>query len=391
MSQQLINLSPDLKRLRDEGFEVEIRSGYLLISHVPYVNSNKEIKYGTLISGLSLAADKTIKPDTHVTYLAGEHPCNNDGSLIPNITHSSNKQTLAEGVGVDYSFSSKPANGYPDYYEKMTTYIEIFSAPAKSLDATVTAKTFKIIQSVDPEDVFNYLDTNSSRAEIIPISDKLKGHKIGIIGLGGTGSYILDLMSKTPVREIHLFDGDSFDQHNAFRAPGAASIEKLGERSKKTEYFKSIYSAMHKGIHSHPVYITASNVCDVLAMDFVFICMDNNEIKASLIDQLDQKGISYIDVGMGLYVADDKLGGIVRVTTSTPRKRDHVKAKAIFADGVNNEYSTNIQIADLNMLNAALAVIKWKKLCGFYGDFEKENNSTYTLDGDMLLNEDTDP
>jgi hypothetical protein len=39
---------------------------------------------------------------------------------------------------------------------------------------------------------------------------KLELGKIAIIGLGGTGSYVLDLAAKTPVKEIHLFDGDKF-------------------------------------------------------------------------------------------------------------------------------------------------------------------------------------
>jgi tRNA A37 threonylcarbamoyladenosine dehydratase len=50
---------------------------------------------------------------------------------------------------------------------------------------------------------------------------------------GGTGSYVLDFVAKTPVKEIHLFDGDIFDQHNAFRAPGAPSGEELEQRLKK--------------------------------------------------------------------------------------------------------------------------------------------------------------
>ncbi|MFR7634026.1 MAG: DUF6791 domain-containing protein, partial [Streptococcus salivarius] len=43
MSQQLINHSPDLKRLRDEGYEIEVHGGHLLVHHIPYVRSNKEI------------------------------------------------------------------------------------------------------------------------------------------------------------------------------------------------------------------------------------------------------------------------------------------------------------------------------------------------------------
>ena len=41
----------------------------------------------------------------------------------------------------------------------------------------------------------------------------------------------------------------------------------------------------------------------------------------------------------------------------------------------------------MNALNAALAVIKWKKLFGFYRDLENEHFSAYTLDGDSIVNE----
>lgn len=53
-----------------------------------------------------------------------------------------------------------------------------------------------------------------------------------------------------------------------------------------------------------------------------------------------------------------------------------------------NEYDVNIQIADLNALNAALAVIKWKKLMGFYQDLDLEHHCTYTIGGNLLHNED---
>jgi hypothetical protein len=65
------------------------------------------------------------------------------------------------------------------------------------------------------------------------------------------------------------------------------------------------------------------------------------------------------------------------------------KGRITFTDGDgNNEYGRNIQIADLNALNAALAVIKWKKLFGFYRDLGDEYFSAYTSDGNSLINED---
>src|ERR1017187_4104802 len=98
MLQQLINRSPDLKRLRDEGFEIEVKGGHLIIHHIPYVNSNREVKFGKLISSLSLNNDVTVKPDNHVINFMGEQPCNNDGTIITAIQHATLNQQLFDGI-----------------------------------------------------------------------------------------------------------------------------------------------------------------------------------------------------------------------------------------------------------------------------------------------------
>src|SRR5437867_1628098 len=167
MSQRLISHNHDLKRLRDEGYDIEIRSGHLLMKQVPYVNSKKEISCGMLVSELSLAGDVTTAPGTHVAHFAGEYPCRRDGSAIDQIRNQSAKTRLAQDLEMDHSFSSKPTRGhYTDYYEKMTTYAAIISSPAQSLDPGVTPKTFPVIESTADESVFNYIDTASSRAGI---------------------------------------------------------------------------------------------------------------------------------------------------------------------------------------------------------------------------------
>lgn len=57
----------------------------------------------------------------------------------------------------------------------------------------------------------------------------------------------------------------------------------------------------------------------------------------------------------------------------------------------NDIYDENIQVADLNALNAVLAVGKWKKLNGVYADLEHEHFSAYTVDGNCIVNEDQVP
>jgi hypothetical protein len=396
MSHLLISHSPDLKRLRDEGYDLEIRSGYLLVKDVPYVNSSKEVKHGTLFSLLLLAGEVTTRPDNHVAHFAGDYPCREDGKEIEQIKNESSKRTLADGVVVDHTFSAKPqpSGSYEDYYAKMTTYVDILSGPAKVIDPRVTAKTFPVIEpeKEEEETVFNYIDTASSRAEISLVTRKLALGKIAIVGLGGTGSYILDLVAKTPVKEIHLFDGDAFLQHNAFRSPGAPSIDELKAKPQKAAYLKNLYSKMHRGIVDHEAYVSQENVEHLGKMDFVFLCVHPGTAKKLIVEKLEEFGLPFIDVGMGVNLTDDALGGILRVTTSTPKQRDHVRTRISFSDSNDhNEYASNIQVADLNALNAALAVIKWKKLLGFYRDLECEHHSTYTIDGNVLTNEDRRP
>jgi hypothetical protein len=389
MSQQLINRSNDLKRLRDEGFEIEVKGGYLIVHHIPYVNSIREVKFGKLISTLTLNNNVTIKPDNHVISFMGEFPCNNDGSILTAIQHSSQlNQALFDGLVINFSFSNKPPNGYDNYYDKIVRYAEIISAPARSIDKTATAKTFKVIVDRDDENVFNYIDSNSSRANIYQLNSKFEGQKIAIIGLGGTGSYVLDLVAKTPVEEILLFDSDEFLQHNAFRSPGAASIENINKRLKKVDYYKEIYSQMRKGIIPYPEKITEINIELLRGLSYVFICIDSNSARSMIISNLKNFGVTFIDAGLGVNVVDENLIGQLRVTVGTPAKYDHIPNRIGSASFEDDEYATNIQIADLNALNALLAVVKWKKLSGFYQDLKQEFNSTYTINTSQLINED---
>jgi len=388
MLQQQINHSPDLKQLRDEGFEMEVRGGHLIVHHLPYVNQNREIKIGKLISTLTLNNNVTIKPDNHVISFMGEQPCNKDGTVITAIQHANPNQQLFDGIVMNFSFSNKPPNGYDNYYQKVTRYIEIIIAPAKSIDPSVTANTFKLIEDVDEESAFKYVDTNTSRANINQLNSKFKGQRIAIIGLGGTGSYILDLVAKTPVNEIMLFDGDVFLQHNAFRAPGAPSIESLKLQMKKVDYFASIYSQMHNGIKPFPENITEKNIELLKECTYVFICIDSNIARSLIISKLKNFAVSFIDVGLGVNIADENLVGTLRVTVGTDQKNDHIPNRIGSETIDDNEYSTNIQIADLNAFNALLAVMKWKKMCGFYQDLKEAHNTTFTINTGQLIHED---
>jgi tRNA A37 threonylcarbamoyladenosine dehydratase len=390
MSRRLIARSVDLGRLVKDGYSVEITS-HLLVHNVPYVTANREIKYATLAAALDVAGDRTAPPGTHVAMWTGEYPCNRDGASIEALRHGESAEKIGPNLQARFSFTNKPASGFPDFYEKMTSYIRVISHPARSLDPSVTAQPH--VAAIEQEEsVFRYLDTTSSRAGIVKVTDKLRGLKIGIIGLGGTGSYVLDLVAKSPVAEIHLFDDDVLLNHNAFRAPGAASLEELNATPTKVAHFAKLYSNMHMHVIPHPTRVEANSLSMLDGLDFVFVCIDSGAARALIAKHLEQKGKAFVDVGLGVELVEEtaQMIGTVRVTTSTPKLRDHVhnRGRMPFADSPEGDvYSKNIQIAELNSLNAVMAVIKWKKLFGVYQDLEDEHFCTYVTNTNTMSSE----
>ncbi|WP_407150448.1 ThiF family adenylyltransferase [Bradyrhizobium sp. ORS 86] len=389
MSRKLFSLNEDLRRLRGDGYFVRVIDEKFLTVQVPYVNARREVAWGTLVTPLELAGDVTRKPvQDHVVYFEGEFPCNAQGEKM-NIGGEGERREMGPGVFVRHSFSQKPDGGYADYYHKMTVYHAILAAPAGVIDPSIKSRPYTAPEDDDPDSIFEYPDTASGRSGTAALAARLQKDVVALIGLGGTGAYVFDKVAKTPVPEIRLFDDDDFLNHNAFRAPGAPTIQELREAPKKVDYFNALYSRMHRGIKAHPVKLGAHNVHLLDGVTFAFIAMDDGPDKLAVIEKLESIGASFIDVGMGLTLEDLSLGGILRATLSTPERRDVVRNRVSFAPKeAGGVYETNIQVADLNSLNADLAVIRWKRLRGYYRDLENELHMSYTTDGNMLLNSD---
>ena len=393
MSTRLIARSPDLSRLREEGYEVDVRDDHVVVTNVPYVIAEQRVERGTMVVPLTTSGERTGPPADHTVCWQGSMPCHSDGRPIARI-HAGAGQQLAPGLVVQHRFSSKPlpAGRYPDFYEQIIAYIRILSHEAQAIEATATAATFAPVEAAAEDSAFRYHDSASSRAGIKLANAKLEVGKVAIVGVGGTGAYVLDLIAKTPAGEIHLFDGDYLLNHNAFRAPGAVALEDLETRPLKVTYYQAIYDRLHRRVVPHDFPVDATNATVLDGMDFVFLCMDSGLAKRALVEHLEHRGIPFIDVGMGLHEDGGAIGGILRVTLSTPSKRAHIWEQRRISfddpDDEANEYARNIQVADLNALNAWLAVIRYKRHLGFYCDLEHEHNSLYTIDGNHLLNED---
>lgn len=117
MSRQLVSRSPDLKRLEDEGYDLSIRENHLLVK-VPYVNAQREVALGTLVSELTLSGDATATPNTHVAFfigaIEGDIPCDSDGRELQDLINERRAFDLGGGLVASCSFSHKPNPTYQD-------------------------------------------------------------------------------------------------------------------------------------------------------------------------------------------------------------------------------------------------------------------------------------
>jgi len=370
MFQKLVSHNEDIRHLVEKGYAISFDSNYMVIRDIPYLDSDRQLQTGAIVTKLEFVDQKRVTQHNHQVSFAGGPPCDIDGVAIPNLGDTPHNLALSENcndIVVQRIFSNKPKNNgkFADFREKIESYVSIISGPAMEL-YDVNPYTFRTVEKVDSDSVFNFHDTLTSRAEITDLSTKLENDVIAVIGLGGTGAYLLDFLVKTPVREIRAFDLDPFHVHNAFRSPGKLDKAEFGKA--KAEVYRSRYKNFRTGLSAEPKLIDASSDNDLDGVTFAFVCVDKGSSRADIIDLLISKGIPFIDVGMGLHRKRGSISGQLR-TTYFPKERAQVlrdKGLAPLKDSQDDIYKTNIQIGELNALNACFAVIRFKQLRGFY-------------------------
>jgi hypothetical protein len=214
--------------------------------------------------------------------------------------------------------------------------------------------------------IFKLQDTLSSRAGLADINNGFAEEKIAIIGLGGTGAFLLDYAVKARIPGIVGFDGDDFHVHNAYRSPGKLDEIELGR--KKADVYQTRYEPFRHGLSLKPVYINNESAAELDGVTFAFVCVDQGPARNEIFDLLIELDIPFIDVGMGLKRKDGPINGMMRVTYFPNQSAAELKTQGLAetSDAADNLYRDNIQIAELNALNACLAMIRYKQLRGFY-------------------------
>ena len=221
---------------------------------------------------------------------------------------------------------------------------------------------------------FKIPNTFEARAAVGPVQDRIRDRRVAIIGLGGTGSYVLDLMAKTPVGDIHLLDGDTIDWHNFMRAPGAPTCLEIESQRKepplKVDYYQAKYASLRDGVHAHALRVddpaAFAEFISAHPVDFAFVCIDQDRDSDSprqdvVYASLSEAGVPFIDSGVSITLSGHRVAGAV--TTSfhpggSVDWKDYVPNARVHGDVPGYR---NVQLPEVNALAATLAVTEWRR------------------------------
>ena len=359
------------------GFEVESESGVVRAVRVPCLFVGRVPGTCTVETSYDPATEKPdnrIGGDVHAVQIAidGEYDgrvYHADGTPIGN---------LVGGDGKTWSNISIK-RGAPGRPEPDETAHDLLHRYAKHIVGAVSAAGYSEPAALAIPDPFHIPNTFEARAAIAPVQDRIRSQRIAIIGLGGTGAYLLDLIAKTPVSEIHLLDSDCVDWHTLKRAPGAPTAEDIelvrAGSLLKVDYYHSKYAAFRDGIHPHSVRVDSSSMfAEFLSdhpIDYVFVCIDqladgDSARQDAVYRVVSEAGVPFIDSGVSITLEDCAVRGAV--TTSAYDAGSDAWQDAIpnaRLDGGAPGYR-NVQLPEVNAAAATFAVMEWRRRTGQY-------------------------
>lgn len=192
--------------------------------------------------------------------------------------------------------------------------------------------------------------------------DLVRGEKIAVVGLGGVGAWIADLLAKADVAEVHGWDADVIEKKNIIRMPGAVNPDWIGKS--KAKWFEETYRQIHRRVYGHAENVTDQNAKEICTnTTFGFVAVDNEEGREIACNAMAEVGIPFIDVGIALDRRDGQVTASIRLTTVWPH--DDAWRKAIpKVDKAGQDVYGKLELPDLAASAAGWAVQSWRKMRG---------------------------
>ena len=364
---------------RQEGFQVTEGSDRVILEGVPCLLESQEVGLCAIEKSFNPTdgtPTNTVGGDFHaarIVFPPGAAPAvyQADGNPLGNRIGAAPDGVSWIDISIKSGTEKNPQND-PTVWHLLHRY-------AKWIIGAAKAHELRGDHSPETREVFRIPNTFEGRAGVGPMQQRIRDQSVAIIGLGGTGSYVLDLLAKTPVAAIHLCDDDEMDWHNFMRAPGAPTRGEIDSQRngppKKVDYYHRKYAPFRHGIQAHAIRVgDAAEFSAFLAehpIDFAFVSIDQRgEGDAPRQDEvyatLSEAGVPYIDSGISLKLEDDRIRGAVTTSSYASGSSDWESAIPNARVTGDRPGYRNIQLPEANALAAALAVMEWRRLTDQY-------------------------
>ena len=373
------------------GFAVEVEADVARAVGVPCLLQGGVISTCTIERPYDPATGRPDKRVGNATHAVRIHTDEAHDGLVYNAdgTHIGNLLDGDQRTWSDISVK-KGSQGAPEDDASPTEVIHRYAKRIVGAAVAAGCTEPTMLKAPNP---FEILNTFEARSGIGNVQDRIRDTRVAIIGMGGTGAYILDLVAKTPVAEIHLLDPDDLHWHNFMRAPGAPTSEEIefmrapgapiseaveSHSSRplgKVGYYHAKYSSLRKGIYAHLIRADGEHqfaeFLTTHSIDFAFVCIDqlpdsDSPRQDAVYAELVAAEIPFIDSGISITLDDDAVRGSVTTSSypegSTEWQRAIPNARAT---GDLPGYR-NVQLPEVNALAAALAVMEWRRRTGQY-------------------------
>ena len=260
---------------------------------------------------------------------------------------------------------------YPNYGQKMLTYTRLIAREAVS---NWRGASPGVVEVKDANHLVDH-ETGLNRARVGHLNALLAKENVAVIGAGGTGAHIVDLVSKSNVRQIDIYDPDYVSAHTQLRWPGIVERRIVEEKMNKAEYLAALYARRtNRNIQGHPFAISKDNLTYLNGKTMVFVAIDKGPARREILTGLADLSLDFIDCGIDLQGSDGPLTASLRIircqAEQSAEKRSELAMLAPGGPDATDDdlYAQNIQTGEMNSLNATLAVIAWKQGIGFYRD-----------------------
>ena len=208
--------------------------------------------------------------------------------------------------------------------------------------------------------------------------------RVGIVGLGGVGGWIADLVVKANPQEVHGWDYDCIEPKNILRMPGGLDPDVWIGRQ-KADWFQETYSVIHTNVQGHNVKVLAENVKDVIERTtFCFVAVDDADDRMMVCDSLANADIPFVVAGLSLVRKDKRVTVSMRIVTAhvgVPSWRDAIPQ---VGQTGQDDYGS-LDLPDVYSMAAGWSIHSWRKMRGQFWQEQREECLDYSANDQSLI------